>query len=261
MKNIKLSILCLVTIFLSATIFIACSSDQNLDGTTESNSEQITNPVSKSNAANSAGVTWTTPKNYGIYHNEILGIYLDKFSLSSEPTFTEVYNEILAEFELRYPNTLSQEERLFFEERIYTTFNSQNNNFNEDNYHSITESAIQTYYSPKLQTFFLPLLANPESPADVLNKLREFRRDNLLTTDEVLELDKFKNVLGQSALFWDDYSIKNPSAYNSLAQRGPCDPYYQIAFADAVGCMFGPLGSIGYSTMIYAMTKKKGGCI
>lgn len=191
-------------------------------------------------------------KAYGEYHNELLKSYHENNGKAQN--FLTLYDELNSNFNKSHVNILSEKESLFYRNRLLK-IGAGNLEITKANYFSITEKGIKEFYSLKTQQVLLKLLHNAEEPNEVLNNFNNLIIDNDISIKEKNEIEKMKNVYNASIIYWSNekFNLKT----NNTSK---CNPSQQVFFADAVGCMFGGLGSVGYSWAIYSL-QNGGGCL
>lgn len=192
---------------------------------------------------------------YGTYHNQLLEVYTKKYKDVKTTNFIDLYDNLKKEFEILHPNVLTNEEYLFYRNRLISIFGKEGN-LNSSNYHELTMKAIKMYYSPKTQKILINLLESPRAPEEVSVILQNLLEDKELPSSEINEIKKLQSVYLASVKFW-------PISTNNLDNnKYKCNPKHQQYLADAFGCVWGGLGAIAYSWLIEEMQNQHGGgCI
>lgn len=189
---------------------------------------------------------------YGPYHNEFLEIYYEKYANQENKDFKVMCNNILTEFELKYPNLISEEEKFFYAERVDEIFGT-NTKLENINFNEVFNNAASSYYSLKMQTFLIDIFEKNESPEIIYSRINTLRQDSTLSSNEIGELDKFESVLEASILFWQD-------RVSSKVQK--CNPKHQIFIGDAASMMFGGWVALIISAFVAeSQDQHGGGCI
>jgi hypothetical protein len=99
----------------------------------------------------------------------------------------------------------------------------------------------------------LDLFQNLSNPKIVIKALNELLNDRETPEVEKNEIEKMLIVYKSSMEYWTNRNFDFNKKNNPVTDTYACDHMDQVFFADAVGCMFGGLGSVGYSWAIYSM--------
>lgn len=183
---------------------------------------------------------------YGQYHNELLKSYFDNKGKAND--YITLYNELGQHFNNLHKNILTKRETEFYKSRLLEV-GGENLEITPENYRSITTKGIKLFYSEKTEKVLLDLFYNSSRPEEVLKEFNELLNDKTINEIEKNEIEKMLSVYKASMKFWSN------GIYAKNTNKG-CDPNHQVFFADAVGCMFGGLGSVGYSWAIYTLQNK-----
>ena len=190
---------------------------------------------------------------YGTYHNEVLEVYSNKYKDSQETNFIKIYETLKTEFDVLHPKVLTDEEYLFYKNRLITILGADGN-LNSRNFRDQTIKGIKKFYTQKTQLVLIDLIENPKAPTLVNKILQNLFSDSDLPDLEINEIKKLISVFSASIKYWSvPFSDDNKKA---------CNPKHQLYIADIAGCMFGGLGSIGLSWLVDEMQSQNGGgCI
>ena len=252
MKKSLMSVYLAIIILVSAIVFVACNNDEI---STESSKEKDFLSTDKSfSKISSSNENFIKPEMYGVYHNELLGIYYKNHSINENISFKTIFKTILNDFRKIHSNTITEAEIAFYTNRIDEMI-GENTLVSRVNYNTIITNSINKYCSVKLQDTFIDLLNNTQDPKTVLARVNSLMNDKTISKEDIDFLKKFKSVYHASMIFWKDKNISttNKLISNSEQLVAPCDPMHQVFFSDAVGCMFGGLGSVGMSWAIYTL--------
>jgi hypothetical protein len=167
-----------------------------------------------------------------------------------------VYDELKYKSDILFPKMISENEYLFYRNRMLTIFenNEQKNNFDLIDFEILS---INTFLSNEASKQLVTLLKNNENPQKVNQVFTNLLNNNTITEIEKNEILKMKIVYNSSVDFW------NAKHYHkNLEKTIQCNPQHQIFLSDAVGTLFGGLGSVGFSWFCYeAQSQNGGGCI
>lgn len=197
------------------------------------------------------------PEMYGTYHNELLEIYSKKDIRTETINFFNLYDNLKKEFDVLHPNVISNEEYLFYKNRLVSVL-GENGNLNSTNFVEITIKGIKKYYTnEKTQLALISFIETPKAPSEVNIILQNLLNDKELNNSEINEVKKLVSVFNASIKYWNV-----PMNDNSSTVEMKCNPKHQVYLADIAGCMFGGLGSIAYSWLVDEMQQQHGGgCI
>lgn len=194
---------------------------------------------------------------YGKYHNEFLKIYYEKYSNVKDKDFKIMFNDILSEFEKKYPDLISAQEKEFYAKRVDEIFGS-NTKLTNLNFNDIFNRAAKKYYSPKLQEFLIDILNKNESPDIITDKISILKNDKTLSIIDLEEVKKFESVYISSQLYWEN----DFSNTENVVSKYKCNPHHQAFLADAGGMMFGGWGCLIFSAFVVDLQDQHGGgCI
>ena len=188
------------------------------------------------------------PEDYGKFHNEILKAYIDNKGHAND--FIKLYDELNIISKKNNTYAITDEESTFYKNRLTEVF-GENTEINVENFKSATVDGIKKFYSEKAASVLLKFFENSESSDEVLKAFDILLNDKEISEKEKVEIEKMISVYKSSMEFWN----------SNTANKGGCDPWRQIFFADAVGCMFGGIGSVGYSWAVYEMQHQASSCL
>jgi|GEM_PF-3518254 len=187
---------------------------------------------------------------YGEYHNELLKSYNNKNGKAKD--FIALYDELNLLFNDLHKDKLTYEENKFYKNRLIKVGDG-NFEITPRNYQLITIKGIKLFYEGKTEMVLLDLFQNPSNPKIVIKALNELLNDRETPEVEKNEIEKMLIAYKSSMEYWTNRNFDFNKKNNPVTDTYACDPMDQVFFADAVGCMFGGLGSVGYSWAIYSM--------
>lgn len=115
--------------------------------------------------------------------------------------------------------------------------------------------------SEKIEILFEKILDGEYNYSAVNNIVQKYLKETELTEIEKETIILFNTVAHYSNEYWVNYEIKQ-NRTNSISSKWDCDPRHQQFIGDAVGTIFGGLGAIGISWLVYEFQKDVGGvCI
>jgi hypothetical protein len=228
----------IVFLLFLANIIVSCNSNDELDKT---NLDKDFIPASS----------------YGYYHNALLDYSLNGMKSKNPTDILDMYDELKNTSNILFPDMLSENEYLFYRNRMGTILDNNNEQKNSFNLIEFAILSINTFLSNEASNQLVSLLENNEGPQEVNQVFTNLLNSETLTETEKNEILKMKNVYNSSVGFWNNENNKN--YFNKEME---CDPQDQIFLSDAVGCLFGGLGAVGFSWFCYeAQSQNGGGCI
>lgn len=244
-------------IFIS--FFISCS-DSNLPET-----EVLSEKKHKNTDLREA----IKPKDFGVYHNKVLSIFLngmaqDKNSSESKEgqndfgsfdDFKNLISKIKETVDKEDPSLIGgkvYEETIKNVEEVYRSFDNEDKDLN---YYLVTERLFELKTSDRIGSLFLDLLFGNDSFNEVLIKVDRFRQNNDLSVNEENQLDRFEVTLHASKQLWDAVLKNRPNA------TFKCNPDEQQYLADAFGALLGGPAAVAYSYAIYKLQHDGDHCI
>ena len=239
---------------LAVSLFIIILNSCNSNDYT--NEKGADDKVDKNLMSNEINDDFIKAEMYGIYHNELLKVHINLHNKVKKLNFISIYDNLRTEFDKLHTNSLTNEEYNFYKKRLISVI-GENGELITENYKKITTKWIKKFYSTNIQLILLDLLEEPKSPDEVNVIFEKLISDKEVVASEKNELKKMLNVYNASVIFWGTNDTKV-----AIESKVACNPAYQVFFADAVGCMFGGLGSVAYSAFVYsAQQQNGGGCI
>ncbi len=235
----------LLSIFFALILFVSCEKESPVE-------EQI--QASEPTKTSAAPIL---AKDYGTYHNAVLGAYMDSKKKKGDLAFKKNhdFNALLLDMakviKEEAPELYNEEEIKTSLNRVNLVFGNKEGSLKRSNYFSFMETTFSELTTPKIEGLLLEVLHNDYEYEEILGKLEGFGSSTELTVSEQETMLKLTSVLKSSHEYWMAKSPKGTQRIDDDDEQQKM--VTQVLLADCFGTIFSGFGGAGMSLAIHLL--------